>query len=203
MDAARGRLLYIDNIRLMVIVLVVVVHISVTYSGLGSWFYLEGGAMGPAQLTGFNFFQSMIQSFVMGLLFLIAGYFVPGAYDRKGPRKFLHDRVVRLGVPALLYLFFINPLVVYFEVGGYAGMYPSFGQYYAVSYIGNLGFFKRARSHLVCGRAAVFLRRLRGRSQKGTGQKEETSSHKKEYLASDLHYCGFHICDSAGERPMG
>ena len=141
MDAAKGRLYYIDNLRLLVIVSVVVIHISVTYSGQGSWFYIEGAALGPAEAIGFNFFESVIQSFVMGLLFLIAGYFVPGAYDRKGSQKFLHGRALRLGVPAFLYLFIINPLVVYFEVGGYAGMYPDFWHYYAADlhYVGRRG----------------------------------------------------------------
>jgi fucose 4-O-acetylase-like acetyltransferase len=124
----------------MVIVLVVVVHISVTYSGIGSWFYFEGAPISPAQTIGFNFFQSMAQCFVMGLLFLIAGYFVPRSYNKKGYQKFIHDRVKRLGIPALIYLLIINPLVVYFEVGGYGGLYPDFGHYYAVGYLGNLGF---------------------------------------------------------------
>lgn len=140
MNAVRGRLYYIDNLRLLVIVSVVVIHISVTYSGLGSWFYIEGAAHSPAQTVGFNYFQSMIQSFVMGLLFLIAGYFVPKSYDQKGSWKFLHDRMVRLGIPALLYLLVINPLVLYFELSGYAGVYSDFWHFYAVGYLGNLSF---------------------------------------------------------------
>ncbi|MGB8379965.1 MAG: hypothetical protein WCG47_01735 [Dermatophilaceae bacterium] len=36
---------------------------------------------------------------MLGLLFLLAGYFVPPAYDRKGPRRFLRKRWSRLGVP--------------------------------------------------------------------------------------------------------
>ena len=37
----------------------------------------------------------------MGLLFLIAGYFVPDSFDRKGPAKFLRDRMVQLGISTL------------------------------------------------------------------------------------------------------
>jgi len=138
MDEAKKRLYYIDNIRLMVIVFVVVYHIAATYSGWGSWFYMENALPGFAQATGLHFFQSMIQSFVMGLLFLVAGYFVPGSYDKKGYQKFIHDRMVRLGIPALLYMLIINPLMLYFEIGGYAGIYPDFWRYYATGYIGNL-----------------------------------------------------------------
>ena len=49
----------------------------------------------------------------MGLLFLIAGYFVPESYDRKGPARFLRDRAVRLGIPTLIYMLIINPAIEY------------------------------------------------------------------------------------------
>jgi hypothetical protein len=35
------------------------------------------------------------------------------SYDRKGPRQFLKDRVMRLGIPLLVYVFLLNPSVVY------------------------------------------------------------------------------------------
>lgn len=109
----KNRLLYIDNIRLFIITLVVIMHISVTYSGMGSWYYIESRPLGPAETTFFNFFETFLQSFFMGLLFLIAGFFVPGAYDRKGFGKFIKDRAVRLGIPALIFMFLIDPLTVY------------------------------------------------------------------------------------------
>jgi peptidoglycan/LPS O-acetylase OafA/YrhL len=46
----------------------------------------------------------------MGLLFLLSGYFTPGSYERKGPGKFLADRLLKLGVPTLVYVFIISPL---------------------------------------------------------------------------------------------
>jgi hypothetical protein len=48
----------------------------------------------------------------MGLLFLIAGYFVPISYDRKGPGRFIADRAVRLGVPTLIYALLIHPSIL-------------------------------------------------------------------------------------------
>jgi surface polysaccharide O-acyltransferase-like enzyme len=54
-----------------------------------------------------------LQAFFMGFLFLIAGYFVPGAFDRKGFGHFVRDRAIRLGIPSLLYMVCIQPLVVY------------------------------------------------------------------------------------------
>ncbi len=49
----------------------------------------------------------------MGFLFLIAGYFVPGAYDGKGVGRFLRDRTVRLGIPSAFFMLVIHPVIVY------------------------------------------------------------------------------------------
>ena len=45
----------------------------------------------------------------MGLLFFVAGLFTPPALAYKGPRRFIGDRLWRLGVPTVAYLFVINP----------------------------------------------------------------------------------------------
>jgi len=49
----------------------------------------------------------------MGLLFLIAAFFTPGSYNRKGPGLFLRDRFPRLGIPLLICEFIIHPLQAY------------------------------------------------------------------------------------------
>jgi peptidoglycan/LPS O-acetylase OafA/YrhL len=48
----------------------------------------------------------------MGFFFLIAGYFVPVSLDRKGSQSFIADRLLRLGVPLLVYLFVLQPLTI-------------------------------------------------------------------------------------------
>lgn len=110
---ANKRLLYIDNIRLFVIILVVVMHLSVTYSNMGSWYYTEGRFLSSGEESFFSFLQTFLQAFFMGFLFLIAGYFVPGAYDRKGFAVFLRDRAIRLGIPALLFMLVVDPVIHY------------------------------------------------------------------------------------------
>jgi peptidoglycan/LPS O-acetylase OafA/YrhL len=109
----KPRLQFIDNLRWMMIVLVVSMHAAVTYSHLGSWYFMEDPQPSQAVLVVFAAYQMFLQAFFMGLLFLIAGYFVPGAFDRKGPGNFLRDRVLRLGVPSLLYMLAIQPFTVY------------------------------------------------------------------------------------------
>jgi len=110
---AQGRLLYIDNLRWVMIMLVVSMHAAVTYSHLGSWYFMEDSPVSLAESGVFGTYQAFLQSFFMGFLFFIAGYFVPGAYDAKGPGKFLQDRAIRLGLPLLLFVFFLQPVSIY------------------------------------------------------------------------------------------
>jgi hypothetical protein len=49
-------------------------------------------------------------AFFMGLFFLLAGYFTPEAFDRRGAAVFLRDRGLRLGLPLLLGTIAIVPL---------------------------------------------------------------------------------------------
>lgn len=107
-------MLYIDNIRWLMIVFVVMIHAAVTYSGLGSWYYKEPSNLDIASFAIFGIYQSFTQAYSMGLLFFLAGYFVPGAFDKKGFGKFVIDRIVRLGIPTLIYMLFINTLIDYY-----------------------------------------------------------------------------------------
>jgi surface polysaccharide O-acyltransferase-like enzyme len=118
------RLLFIDNLRILLISMVLVVHLDDTYGGIGSWYYHDPG---NNLLTGalLSIPNAIGMASGMGLFFLIAGYFTPGPYDRKGPRSFLRDRLVRLGIPVLIYGLLLDPLVVYIA-GGLHGSYWSF-----------------------------------------------------------------------------
>ncbi|OHD73238.1 MAG: hypothetical protein A2177_16355 [Spirochaetes bacterium RBG_13_68_11] len=107
---AGARLAYIDNIRWTVIAMVVLMHTCVTYSGMGSWFYVEKTAQDIASTLVFGIYQSFAQAFFMGLLFFIAGTLIPAAYDRKGFLRFMADRAVRLGVPSLLFMLILDPI---------------------------------------------------------------------------------------------
>jgi hypothetical protein len=78
----------------------------------------------------FVLFVSVNQAYFMGAFFLIAGFVTPGSYDRKGSRRFLTDRLVRLGIPWMAYYFFLNPLcdaMVDTRVRGRA-FWPDYGQ---------------------------------------------------------------------------
>jgi surface polysaccharide O-acyltransferase-like enzyme len=107
-----GRILFIDNLRIFCIIIVVLIHTAVTYSGIGSWYYNEPLAMSTAEKLFFLLFQSHAQAFSMSLFFFISGYFIPASLERKGTGKFIHDRLVRLGIPVIIYIFIIHPICV-------------------------------------------------------------------------------------------
>jgi fucose 4-O-acetylase-like acetyltransferase len=106
-------LLFVDNIRILLTVLVVLHHLMVIYAGSGSWgLYQEGRQDTISSVVG-TWFCSVDQAFFMGLFLLISAYFVPGSYDRKGAARFLKDRLVRLGIPLLVYSWLVDPLSRY------------------------------------------------------------------------------------------
>ncbi len=111
---ARPRMLYIDNIRWTLIVLVIVVHANVIYGPVGDFFgYKDRAAAGDGSDALFTLISVLIQAFFMGLFFMIAGYFVPGSHERKGSKGFVKERFMRLIVPALVFMFVLAPIIQY------------------------------------------------------------------------------------------
>ena len=100
------------------IILVLSMHASDTYSPFGNWYYVDRPRNGLGSGFGteifFGVYQSVLQAFFMAVLFFIAGYFSADAYDRKGFSTFIRDRLLRLGLPTLLYMLVIGPLTQYF-----------------------------------------------------------------------------------------
>ena len=56
-------------------------------------------------------------SFFMGLFFMISAYFVPSSLERKGAARFMKDRLVKLGVPILIFMIVVFPVMGYLLYG--------------------------------------------------------------------------------------
>lgn len=109
---APGRNFGIDALRASVTLLVVLHHTSITYGASGGWYYKEiAPSQTPAGLL-LTLFTAVNQAWFMGLFFLLAGYFTPPAYDRRGAAGFVRERLLRLGVPLLAYALLLHPLTV-------------------------------------------------------------------------------------------
>jgi peptidoglycan/LPS O-acetylase OafA/YrhL len=103
----------IDALRAAVTLLVVFHHTAITYGAIGGWYYRE---IDPStkSLSGIVLilFCTINQAWFMGLFFLLAGYYTPPAYDRHGPTGFARERLLRLGIPLLVYFFLLSPLTI-------------------------------------------------------------------------------------------
>src|SRR4051794_31041093 len=85
----------IDHIRIVLTALVIFHHVAIVYGGSGGWYWrAQPNASNPILLM----FNAANQAFFMGFFFLLAGYYTPSSYERKGTTRFLADRLLRLGV---------------------------------------------------------------------------------------------------------
>ncbi|WP_186074374.1 acyltransferase family protein [Burkholderia gladioli] len=102
----------LDALRACMTVLVVFHHSAISYGAIGGWYYQEtapGHTPGSEILT---LFCAINQAYFMGLFFFLAGYFTTGSLDRKGAARFLADRLLRLGLPLLVYGTLIGPATI-------------------------------------------------------------------------------------------
>jgi len=105
-----ARDLYIDRLRSVMTVMVVLHHTAITYGAPGGWFWNELKPSATAASLLLTMFVSTNQAYFMGFFFLLAGYFTPGSLERKGYARFLGDRFLRLGLPLLAFGLTLGPL---------------------------------------------------------------------------------------------
>lgn len=94
------RLVFIDNLRVVLTVLVVAHHAAQAYGPTGGAWPVGESVRSPA----LGFMITINAMFFMGLFFFVSGYFTPAALGRKGAGVFVRERLLRLGVPSALVL---------------------------------------------------------------------------------------------------
>ncbi len=107
MNGQGQRLQYLDNLRVVLTALVIAHHAAQPWVP-GDWFVKDQLISIPLAL-----FAGVNASFFMGAFFLVSGFFHPLALARKGRRGFVLDRLLRLGLPTLVYSLTVMPLVRY------------------------------------------------------------------------------------------
>ena len=111
-----GRLLHLDNLKVVLIALIIALHAVLGYVGLfEAWTYsgVRETTLDPVVEMVLLVVLSPFGFFLIALLFLVAGLLTPGSFDRKGPRRFVVDRLLRLGVPFAVYVLLVQPTLVY------------------------------------------------------------------------------------------
>lgn len=107
-DPSIPRAVWIDRLRAVLILLVILHHAAITYGASGSWFHKATEATN----LPLTFLAAVNQAFFMGLFFMISGALAPVSLERKGALAFLGDRAIRLGVPVVVFGVLIGPATV-------------------------------------------------------------------------------------------
>jgi glucan biosynthesis protein C len=105
------RVFFLDHLRAALTILVVLHHLAVIYGANAAFYYVE--PPDPKDQVAsllLPVFVLVNQAYFMGIFFLISGYFTPGSFDRKGPGAFYKDRLLRLGIPLLVYVCVLSPI---------------------------------------------------------------------------------------------
>jgi hypothetical protein len=108
---ARARLFFVDHMRVALTALVVIHHLTIAFAITipGLWYYEDATSSAAANVVGLLIIL-IDQAFFMGAFFLIAGYFTPSSYDRKGTGGFLRDRLIRLVIPLIAFDLVLGPV---------------------------------------------------------------------------------------------
>jgi hypothetical protein len=111
---SHARLGYLDDLKVAAVAAVVVFHGLVGYATFGSWPYqsVREGTLPAAAAALVAVVAAPAALFLMGLLFLVAGLLTPRSVDRKGPGRFAVDRLVRLGIPLVVFTLVLWPLLL-------------------------------------------------------------------------------------------
>ncbi len=104
----RARLYFLDNVRWIMIARVAVFHVAAGYSALPEYYYetQAGGAIAMVR----NIMQALPG---MAVLFFVAGYFALPSLKRKSYSGFIAGKLFVLGIPYLLCIFFLGPMMPY------------------------------------------------------------------------------------------
>ncbi len=101
---------YIDNLRVLLTILVILHHTCITYGAPGGWYFTDKTS-NETILIFMTLFVATNQSFFMGFFFFLAALFTEPSYNKKGASKFITDRLKRLGIPLIFYSFIFSPVI--------------------------------------------------------------------------------------------
>lgn len=103
-----NRLPFFDNLRFLMVLLVLIFHAAASYGSVAFWPFHEAN---PSRLI--DLFMFLCDVFTMATLFFIAGYFALPSWQKSGGWSFIKDKIKRLGIPWLVVTVFVLPALDY------------------------------------------------------------------------------------------
>lgn len=88
----------LDNLKLLLSIIIVILHVMVPYTRIGIPWYFEPGL--SEETLSLNPIIIFSRNCGMAIFFMISGYFVPISYDKQGFKTFLWKKTKRLLIPA-------------------------------------------------------------------------------------------------------
>ncbi|MBP5654092.1 MAG: acyltransferase [Clostridiales bacterium] len=129
MGNSRGRRLdYIDNLRWILVFLLILYHVCMAYNtwGEANYIFFDRSKIAGAVVT-------FISPWFMPAMFLLAGVSSRYSMNRRGIKVFMRERLLRLGVPLIFGIAVLNPVLSYVADvthngydGGYLAHYKVF-----------------------------------------------------------------------------
>jgi surface polysaccharide O-acyltransferase-like enzyme len=114
-DQRTPRLVPIDNLKAVLVAWVIAGHAFLGYAAMGGWPYDE-----VAETTLPRTLELLLETvigptalFVIGTFFFLSGLLAPHSLAQHGPGGFVRQRLLRLGLPWLLFTLLIWPLVMW------------------------------------------------------------------------------------------
>ncbi len=125
---------YIDNIRWLTVVLVLIYHVFYLYNAVG----VLGGVGSFSAVQYQDGFLYFVYPWFMVLLFVLAGIGARYALEHKSAKQFLKERTIKLLVPSTLGLFVFQWMVGYLNIklGGAWDTIPSSIRYLVMALAG-------------------------------------------------------------------
>lgn len=114
------RLVFLDNLKVLLIALVVLHHAGQAYGPTGGYWDIQD----PSRFALLGPFFAVNASFFMALFLFISAYFFPQSYDKKGAGAFIGDKLIRFGIPVLIGLLVLVPAYQYFSFELFRGGQP-------------------------------------------------------------------------------
>jgi len=107
--APQNRLIFFDNLRYLMVLLVLVFHSGASYGSMVAfWPYHDPN---PSELI--DHIMPLFDVFMMSILFFIAGYFALPSLQKREGNRFLAGKFKRLGIPWLVVTVLVLPALDY------------------------------------------------------------------------------------------
>lgn len=118
---------YIDNIRIICILLLFPFHTCMIYNNWGEVFYITGT---PYTLP--SIFVSLVYPWWMNLLFTIAGISSAYALKKRSPKEYAKERVKKLFLPLITGLLMVIPVQTYIADRYHHGYEGGYFEHYKI-----------------------------------------------------------------------